>query len=76
VNPVTLHDGRQVDSSSEEWRLECEATTVLSWPSIPARRAYLARVEEKRGKEAAYALTWRIKDIWAARKAAREAGRV
>jgi hypothetical protein len=26
---VTLHDGRQVDSGSEEWRLECLARTLL-----------------------------------------------
>lgn len=26
---VTLHDGRQVDSGSPEWRLECLASTLL-----------------------------------------------
>ncbi len=26
---VTLHDGRQVDSGSEEWKLECLARTLL-----------------------------------------------
>lgn len=26
---VTLHDGRQVDSGSAEWRMECLASTLL-----------------------------------------------
>ena len=26
---VTLHDGRQVDSGSAEWKLECLASTLL-----------------------------------------------
>lgn len=38
---VTLIDGRQVDSSSEEWRHECEARAILAIPGIRWRRAHL-----------------------------------
>ncbi len=42
VKPVTLHDGRVVDSSSEDWRHECEARWILDkLPSRDARRCYL-----------------------------------
>lgn len=39
-NPVTLIDGRVVDSYSEEWRAECEARAILAMP-LPKRRAFL-----------------------------------
>lgn len=38
---VTLVDGRQVSSWSEDWRHECEARTVLAMKPLAARRAYL-----------------------------------
>lgn len=38
---VTLLDGRQVSSWSEEWRHECEARTILAMPSLRQRRAFL-----------------------------------
>lgn len=66
MNPVTLHDGRQVDSSSEDWRAECEARTVLRMPGKPARRAYLAAVEKRRGVEAADRLAGLIQAVWRA----------
>jgi hypothetical protein len=40
-NLVTLVDGRQVSSWSEEYRHECEARAVLAMPSLSARRAFL-----------------------------------
>ena len=30
--PVSLYDGRVVDSYSEEWRAECEARSILAMP--------------------------------------------
>ena len=47
--PVTLTDARVVCSSCPAWRLETEAREVLSKP-LEARKAYLEKVEEKRGK--------------------------
>jgi len=50
---VTLRDGRVVSSSSEVWRLECEARTILKrWD----RKEYLEKVREKRGVDAAVEL--------------------
>ena len=46
---VTLLDARVVCSSCPAWRLEKEAEDVLSKP-LEARKAYLEKVEEKRGK--------------------------
>jgi hypothetical protein len=53
---VTLIDGRQVDSASEDWRHECEARHVARLPSRDARRAYIERVTAKRGAQAGQAL--------------------
>ena len=52
----TLHDGRQVDSASEEWRHECEARAIAALPTLGQRRAWLDAIEHKRGKVAADAL--------------------
>lgn len=38
---MTLLDGRQVSSYSEEWRHECEARFILGLPSLAARRRLL-----------------------------------
>ena len=46
---VQLIDGEFVQSDAEEWRAECEAREVLSWP-LEKRRAFLEGVEQKRGK--------------------------
>ena len=38
---VTLADGRQVSSWSEDWRHECEARFILAMPTLRKRRAIL-----------------------------------
>ncbi|QOE32783.1 hypothetical protein CPT_Mano_051 [Achromobacter phage Mano] len=38
---ATLHDGTLVDTSSEEWRHECEARAILDMPRLSDRRAFL-----------------------------------
>ena len=50
---VTLRDGRVVSSSSEAWRLECEARAILKRRD---RKEYLEKVREKRGVDAAVEL--------------------
>lgn len=76
---VTLHDGRQVLSDSEEWRHECEARAVIAMPNIQQRRAYLrgthnpagvptGGVLAKRGEEAVKRLETTIKAIWYANR--------
>ena len=50
---VTLRNGRVVSSSSEAWRLECEARTVLKRRD---RKEYLEKVRQKRGVDAAVEL--------------------
>lgn len=62
---VTLRDGRQVSSHSEEWRHECEARSVCRLPTVQKRRAYLKRVGEIRGENARKALEVEIRAIWA-----------
>jgi len=44
---MTLPDGTVVGMQSKEWKLHCEAKTVLSWPKI-RRTEYLERVEKAR----------------------------
>ena len=50
---VTLRNGRVVSSSSEAWRLECEARTILKRRD---RKEYLEKVRQKRGVDAAVEL--------------------
>lgn len=47
MNQVTTIDGREVDSSSEAWRLCCEAVYTLNLPEAD-RGAWLSRVEKHR----------------------------
>lgn len=72
---VTLHDGSQVLSDSEEWRHECEARTIIAMPTVATRRAYLRGtlddhgkhrdgVLQKRGEDAVRRLEATIKQIW------------
>lgn len=72
---VTLHDGRQVPSDSEEWRHETEARTIIALPGVPARRAFLrgtldaqgklrGGILEKRGEHEVERLERTIKRIW------------
>ena len=62
-NAVTLNDGRSVCSSCPMWRVECEAREVLSKP-LEQRKAYLEKVEEKRGKAGCDELKAAISEIW------------
>lgn len=48
---VTLHDGREVSSDSEEWRHECEARAILNMPTKGKRRDYLYGELDQFGKE-------------------------
>lgn len=48
---VTLHDGRQVDSWSEDWRHECEARYILAMPNLQERRNFLYGYEKPDGKK-------------------------
>lgn len=54
--PVTLIDGRVVDSAGEEWRHECEARAVAHMPSTQQRHEYIEIRRRARGSEAADAL--------------------
>ena len=65
MGTVTLIDGREVDSSSEAWRQECEARHILAMPSIHARRDYLASVLQRRGVKHHAALADLVRAVWA-----------
>lgn len=68
IRMVTLLDGREVDSASEEWRHECEARAVADLRTLDERRAWLEAVEKRRGKPAADRLRATMKALWEARK--------
>jgi len=63
-NRVKLLDGREVSSSSEDWRHECEAVHVAGLPTLAERRGYLSCVEQNRGKKAADRLRETITQIF------------
>jgi Cdc6-like AAA superfamily ATPase len=63
-----LHDGREVDTRSEEWRAECEARRVLGMASKSARHAYLANVAKRRGEDARVALQALVMAVWRAER--------
>lgn len=71
---VTLADGRQVDSGSEEWRAECEARRVLGMPTKAHRHAYLHAVAKRRGQEARDALEAAVLALWRAGRAEQDDG--
>jgi hypothetical protein len=50
-------------NSSEEWRNECEARELLTWP-LAKRRKQLALVLEKRGWEATLKLKDEMERQW------------
>ena len=52
---------------SEEWRNECEARDLLTWP-LAARRKQLALIYEKRGEKAYQILTEEMKKQWLSAK--------
>lgn len=66
---ATLIDGRTVCTWCPDWRRECEARVVLGMAGIEARRAYLAQVERRRGKDETDALAVVIRELWDHRKA-------
>lgn len=73
---VTLHDGRQVPSDSEEWRHECEARHIIAMPTLEQRRQHLygrrdvttgelkGGLLQKRGNDAVKRLEQTIRAIW------------
>ena len=64
---VSLVSGKEVSSSGQEWRVECEARHLLKMP-LKERRAALVAREEKRGKQAVDALRNVMADVHAAMK--------
>jgi hypothetical protein len=52
-----------LDTYSEEWRNECEARDLLSWP-LAKRRKQLALILEKRGEAGYYKLTEEMTRQW------------
>lgn len=73
MTTVTLSDGREVDSSSEDWRLEClqrqrHVENMQHLGGRMARADYLARVQEAEGAEAAARLKAAFLKAWEARQ--------
>ena len=67
---VTLLDGRQVLSDSEEWRAEMEALHILNLPTKEIRLNFLEAIEKRRGTAARNELEARILKLWQLRMAA------
>lgn len=67
MNLVTLIDGRQVDTGSEEHRHECEARAIAALPTLADRRAWLESLEHKRGKEAVDRIRATMTKLWEAK---------
>lgn len=61
---VQLHDGREVPSHSEEWRLECLARAVVRMPTTQDRRVWLEDYERRHGKPAADHLRGLVLALW------------
>lgn len=61
---VTLADGREVPSDSQEWLQECEARHILNMGTREARIAMLDKIEKRRGPEARKDLEVRIMTLW------------
>lgn len=66
VNPRRLTSGEVVCNTCPEWRLECEASSMLKWP-LDARRRHLEQIDQKRPGYGVI-LRGRIAEIHAARK--------
>jgi hypothetical protein len=56
-----------MSNCSEEYRNECEARELLTWPLV-TRRKQLSLVHEKRGHEAYLKLTDEMKSQWQKQK--------
>jgi hypothetical protein len=52
-----------MDKSSEEWRNECEARELLTWP-LAKRRKQLDLVQQKRGWQARLELQDEMERLW------------
>lgn len=63
-----LHDGTEVSSYSEAWRMECEARWILALPSLDERRAWLQSLEKRRGQAHVDQLKATIRTLWAQRQ--------
>lgn len=61
---VTLIDGREVSSNSEDWRAECEARAVCQLRTKLNRHDYMARVKDRRGEASAEALRVLVLQVW------------
>ena len=48
---LKLHDGREVDSASEDWRLETEALRLLRMSPLAVRQEELRLIEKQRGHQ-------------------------
>lgn len=63
----TLHDGREVDSYSPEWRHECLARAVVAIKHVDQRREWLAAYEKRHGKDTADKLRATVRALWESR---------
>jgi len=61
---VVTPDGKEVDSSSEEWRAWCEAKHVIKITKLSARQEYIASVRKVRNDKAANDLMAKVLIIW------------
>jgi hypothetical protein len=52
-----------MNTSSEEWRKECEARELLTWP-LAKRRKQLDLVQQKRGWQARLELQDEMERLW------------
>ena len=84
MSTVTLRDGRQVDSASEEWRAECLQRWEEAKPecdrhvrelqgirSTDGRRAYLSELESRGQKSMADRVRVEFAKWWKAQQQAR-----
>lgn len=65
---AALHDGTLVDTSSEEWRHECEARTILNMRGLARRQDFLATVEKRRGEAERLRLQKTMMALWQRRR--------
>ena len=56
-----------MDKSSQEWRKQCEARELLTWP-LAERRKQLYLVEQKRGWQARIELQDEMESQWQQKK--------
>ena len=54
----------KVDTSSEAWRHECEARSILALSTLDERRAWLRDIERLRGIAAADQLRETMARLW------------